>query len=91
MMRKLRLLSVLAIIVCPHVANSETVAPAWVRQYSQVVDSADQAAKIATDASGNVIVAGTTDDAVNGEDILVIKYSAAGVPLWTNRYSGPAK
>ena len=42
-----------------------------------------------TDAAGNVIVAGTTTDnqTGGGSDMLVIKYSGAGVPLWTNRYN----
>ncbi len=43
-----------------------------------------------TGSAGNVIVAGQTDEGVSGVDILTIKYSAAGVALWTNRYNGPA-
>jgi hypothetical protein len=41
------------------------------------------------DATGNVVV--TWDSWVSGEsDYATIKYSGAGVPLWTNRYNGPA-
>jgi hypothetical protein len=42
------------------------------------------------DFAGNVIVAGQTDEGLTGKDILVIKYSGAGIPLWTHRYDGPA-
>jgi len=45
---------------------------------------------VVTDNAGNVIVAGHTDDGITGGDMLVIKYSGAGVLLWTNRYNGPA-
>src|SRR5436190_19786697 len=76
--------------VCPQLAKCETAAEAWVRRYSQIVDSNDEATKIATDSVGNVIVAGLTDDGINGDDILILKYSGSGVPLWTNRYNGPA-
>jgi hypothetical protein len=36
------------------------------------------------DGSGNVIVTGNLDST----DIATIKYSGAGVPLWTNRHAG---
>ena len=41
---------------------------------------------MAVDASGNVVVTGYSGD---GPDYVTIKYSSAGVPLWTNRYNGP--
>ena len=37
----------------------------------------------------NVIVAGYTDEHITGEDFLIIKYSGAGAPQWTNHYNGP--
>jgi hypothetical protein len=39
------------------------------------------------DGAGNVIITGTSG---NPADYLTIKYSAAGMPLWTNKYNGPA-
>jgi hypothetical protein len=65
---------------------------AWVQRYGSEAGSSDSADKIVTDAAGNVIVAGTTKDIQtgSGSDMLVIKYSGAGVPLWTNRYNGSA-
>jgi hypothetical protein len=52
-------------------------------------NASDEGWKVATDNAGNVIVAGLTTDVMGGVDLLVIKYSGAGVPLWTNRYNGP--
>jgi len=62
---------------------------AWAQRYSNGVDSTNQASKVITDSSGNVIIAGSTDERRAGLDMLVIKYSSTGVPLWTNRYNGP--
>ena len=40
------------------------------------------------DGSGNVYVTGQSIDPSSGLDYLTIKYSSAGVALWTNRYNG---
>jgi hypothetical protein len=50
---------------------------------------------IAVDKSGNVFVTGHSDNGSaleNGSsiDFATVAYSNAGVPLWTNRYDGPA-
>jgi hypothetical protein len=37
-----------------------------------------------------VIVTGYSTNSASGYDYATIKYSSAGVPLWTNRYNGPA-
>src|SRR6266446_6204285 len=68
---------------------AQTSVQAWVQRYSHPADSYDEARKVVTDNAGNVIVAGFTDDGITGGDFLIIKYSGAGVPLWTNRYDGP--
>ena len=70
-------------------APAQAAVEAWVRRYSHTADSTDYAQKVVTDNAGNVIVAGYTDDGSTGDDFLIIKYSGAGVPLWTNRYNGP--
>ena len=68
-------------------APAATVTEAWVRRYNfDGISSSDAARKVVADASGNVIVAGNTDGGVTGSDILIIKYSGAGLALWTNRY-----
>src|SRR5712692_2988975 len=68
---------------------AQTSGQAWVQRYSNPVDSSDVARKVVTDNAGNVIVAGYTDNGINGADFLIIKYAGAGAPLWTNRYNGP--
>jgi uncharacterized delta-60 repeat protein len=69
-------------------AHAETVVQAWTQRYNNPSTASGQAWKVVTDANGNVIVAGYTTEQNAGYDILVIKYSAAGLALWTNRYSG---
>ena len=44
---------------------------------------------MAVDGSNNVIVTGYSDGGGYNYDYATIKYSSAGVPLWTNRYNGP--
>src|SRR5262245_52935111 len=51
------------------------VTEAWVQRYGSEAGSEDRAYKVVTDAAGNVIVAGSHG---------LIKYSGAGVALWTN-------
>jgi hypothetical protein len=68
------------------------VTEAWVQRYGAEVGSADSACTVVTDAAGNVIVAGSTGDPTGGgSDMVLIKYSGEGRPLWTNRYNGPGK
>jgi hypothetical protein len=50
----------------------------------------DAAIALATDKSGNVFVTGYTTADNLRFDRLTIGYSAAGMPLWTNIYDGPA-
>ena len=70
-------------------AHAQPGTEAWVQRYSHDIGSDDRAAKVITDADGEVIVAGTSDAGITGSDWLIIKYSSTGVPLWTNRYDGP--
>jgi hypothetical protein len=44
---------------------------------------------VAVDGSNNVIVTGGSTGSGGDSDYATIKYSSAGVPLWTNRYNGP--
>jgi hypothetical protein len=62
--------------------------PIWTNRYGALQNSNDVARAIAVDNKGNVFVAGTSAGANTGDDIVTIKYSNAGVPLWTNRYDG---
>src|SRR2546422_342511 len=63
--------------------------PLWTNRYSGPGFSADQAAAIAVDSSGNAFVTGSAAGSGGLPDYATIKYSNAGVPLWTNRYNGP--
>jgi hypothetical protein len=65
----------------PALTRAETAVQAWVQRYRGPGDLYSSACAIALDASNNVIVAGTG---------ATIKYSSAGVPLWTNYSSGAA-
>src|SRR5213075_3252556 len=61
--------------------------------------NAAHAMAVATDPSGNVVVAGSFEGTVNFgtgpmtssgfKDVFVAKYSAAGVPLWAKAYGEP--
>jgi hypothetical protein len=64
----------------------------WTNRYNGPGNYFDFANAMAVDASGNVFVAGysaRTNVAPYNYDYATIKYSGAGVVLWTNRYNGP--
>jgi 1,4-alpha-glucan branching enzyme len=44
---------------------------------------------LAVDAIGNVYVTGFSEGTNGAYDCLTLAYSGLGVPLWTNRYTGP--
>ena len=86
----LRWLVVAVLLWATGTPAAESVATAWVQRYSHPTISHDSLArKVVTDHAGNVIVAGAAYNGVSRGDFLIIKYSGAGVPLWTNRYDGP--
>jgi hypothetical protein len=79
----------------PHyatVAYSNSGAPLWTNRYVGAVNGWDWANAIAVDSSGRVFVTGWS--APNSNNLssayATVAYSNAGVPLWTNRYQGPA-
>src|ERR1051325_4025840 len=87
----LRSLSTLTLILAGAlglVASVATAAEEWVRHFSSSAD--DIAVAVSTDANGNVFVTGSSFAPGSGVDFLTLKYSSAGVALWTNRYNGPA-
>lgn len=63
--------------------------PLWTNFYNGPASSSARPIAVAVDSSNNVVVTGITDPD-GGCDIATIKYSNAGVPLWTNLYNGPA-
>lgn len=65
--------------------------PLWTNLYQGGLDEVSDSAKaLALDANGNVLVTGVQDGGFIPADCVTIKYSGAGVPLWTNIYSGPS-
>ncbi len=71
------------------VAYSRGGTPVWTNRYNGPGNSQDSVTAMAADGSGNVIVTGYSVGAGGYRDFATIKYSAAGVALWTNRYRGP--
>jgi hypothetical protein len=62
--------------------------PLWTNRYNGLGNGGDGAAAVAVDGSNNVIVTGTSFGSGSSYGYATIKYSGAGVPLWTNRYNG---
>lgn len=56
----------------------------WVARYAGTSSGSDIAIGIAIDASGNVLVAGTSIS-----DYATIKYNSVGTEQWATRYDGP--
>jgi len=65
--------------------------PLWTNRYNGAENWDDKAVALTIDSTDNVIVTGYSASASNGYDFVTIKYSNAGLSLWTNRYVGPGK
>src|SRR5205085_1111152 len=76
------------------IAYSGAGVPLWTNRYDGPWGAGDQASAVAVDGSGNVFVTGYFAAGYSfggySYDCATIKYSGTGVPLWTNRYNGPA-
>ena len=71
--------------------SGATGAELWSVAYNGAANSDDFGSSVAIDADGNVVVTGTSRDAVGGKNIRTIKYSGAtGAEIWTHAYVGPA-
>lgn len=83
-----------AVAVCatPASAGPRAGAQQWVRRYNASYAGADYGGLVAVAPSGDVYVAGQSfsSSPLTGDDIVVIKYSAAGAQQWVRRYNGPA-
>jgi hypothetical protein len=65
--------------------------PLCTNRYNGAGDGDAEARAVAVDGSNNVIVTGRSEASASSYiyDYATIKYSSAGVPLWTNLYNGP--
>jgi hypothetical protein len=73
------------------IAYSNSGVPLWTNRYNGPANDVDDATGIVVDSSGNVFVTGTSYNVgLTSPDYATVKYSPDGVPLWTNRYNGPA-
>jgi hypothetical protein len=62
----------------------------WTNYYAGPGNGNDFPNAIAVKTGGQVVVTGSSDGGTNTyRDFLTVAYSAAGTPLWTNRYSSP--
>ncbi len=62
----------------------------WARTYNGVESFYDKSQDIKVDAAGNSYITGQSIKPSDGtSDIVTIKYSSAGTPLWTEIYNGP--
>ena len=76
-------LSLLA--ACPAPAQ---VSQAWVARYNGgFTNGTHQAWALALDGTGNLVIGGSSQNATNGYDYVVLKYSAGGQPIWASRYT----
>ena len=63
--------------------------PLWTNRYNAPGNDGDQATAMAVDGHGNVFVTGAATRSTFNLDYGTVAYSGAGVPLWTNLYTGP--
>src|SRR5829696_791053 len=63
--------------------------PLWTNRYNGPANDAEYPTSMVTDTNGNVFVTGYSFGIGSSYDFATIKYSSAGVALWTNRYNGP--
>ena len=74
------------------VVYSGTGLPLWTNLYDGPVHGGSEATGMAADRRGNVFVTGYSNGLGSNYNYnyLTIGHASSGVPLWTNRYNGPA-
>ena len=81
----------LVLVILSHITAQAQIGgvPVWTNRFNGPGNSDDTATAMAVDGSGNVFVTGNSYGGGSSDDYATIKYSGAGVALWTNRYNGP--
>ncbi len=69
------------------IAYSTAGVPLWTNRYNGAQNRADLPHALAVDKDGSVVVTGSSPGASLYDHCTTIKYSNAGVPLWTRTYS----
>lgn len=62
----------------------------WWRYWTTTGNMANEAKKVLTDNAGNVFVMGTSMNANQNRDVMLVKYSPTGALLWVRSHAGPA-
>jgi hypothetical protein len=68
---------------------SSSGAVLWVNRFNGTGTNESKLTGLALDANGNAVVTGFAWDPTSRYDMVTLKYSSAGVPLWTNQFCGP--
>lgn len=73
-------------------ARADGGVPLWTNRYNYGCDcyGGSWTPLMAVDPEGNVVITGLSI-IQNDLDYATIKYSSAGIPMWTNRFSGPTR
>ena len=74
---------------CVTIKYSSAGVPLWTNRFDGLGNGDDYARAIALDSERQRDRGGVSEGSTSSRDYLTIKYSSAGVPLWTNRYNGP--
>ena len=61
----------------------------WVQRYNGIGNGWDEGKELVLDDSGNVYVAGFSQENGPGTDYITIKYNPSGIQQWVQRYNGP--
>src|ERR1700690_3161245 len=85
------LLAALLLTLCSptnsHAADGKAL---WTNVFNGAGNGEDYATSLVVDGNGNVYVTGHSTGSGGNYDYATIKYSGAGVPVWTNRFNGKA-
>ncbi len=82
------LTSAIILLFSAQLSESQTPNLHWNYQNDGISHYEDRGSCSSYDASGNLLVAGHTDNGCTANDIILIKYDPSGDTLWTRLYNG---